>query len=238
LRGIRGRPARDSPRDLGGALDRSIRALCAALRTTFHEAARRLVSDRLSSSRAAQSSVVSPICAHERRRYARCELKKPQLLTWELKVMSQSQKSVDSNGRRRTVALRTPGVAAANAPSARAGDRPAERVPPVWHRPESSSEELFGREPFTYGRVPRYFGTGVPFYQSGPGFTGGYYGYGDEPPEIPTELEREYTHDLYGHEADAQAGTLTRRCPPAIQAMSGAFPGVRRLPKKARKYPP
>ena len=152
--------------------------------------------------------------------------------------MSQSQKSVDSNGRRRTVALRTPGVAAANAPSARAGDRPAERVPPVWHRAESSSEELFGREPFTYGRVPRYFGTGVPFYQSGPGFTGGYYGYGDEPPEIPTELEREYTHDLYGDEADAQAGTLTRRFPPAIQAMSGAFPGVRRLPKKARKYPP
>jgi hypothetical protein len=152
--------------------------------------------------------------------------------------MSQSQKSLNSNGRRRMVALRTPGVAAANVPSARAGGRAAERVPPVWHRPEPSSGELFGREPFTYGRGPRYFGTGVPFYQSGPGFTGGYYGYGDEPPEIPTELEREYAHDLYGDEADAPAGTPTRRFPPAIQAMSGAFSTVRRLPKRARKYPP
>ncbi|MDE2447952.1 MAG: hypothetical protein KGO22_03210, partial [Gammaproteobacteria bacterium] len=52
------------------------------------------------------------------------------------------------------------------------------------HRPQPSSEELFGREPFTSGREPRYYGTGVPFYQSGPGFTGGYYGYGDERPEI------------------------------------------------------
>ena len=153
--------------------------------------------------------------------------------------MSQSQKSMNSNARRRMVALRTPGVAAANTPSAGAGGSPAERVSPVWHRPElSSEEELFGREPFTYGRAPRYFGTGVPFYQSGPGFTGGYYGYGDEPPQIPTELEREYAHDLYGDEADAQASAPTRRFPPAIQAMSGAFPGVRRLPKKARKYPP
>lgn len=152
--------------------------------------------------------------------------------------MSQSQKSVNSNGRRRMVALRTPGVAAANTPSARAGDRLAERVPPVWHRPQPSSEELFGREPFTSGRAPRYFGTGVPFYQSGPGFTGGYYGYGDEPPEIPTELEREYAYDLYGDAPDPQAGPTTRRFPPAIQAMSGAFSSVRRLPRKARKYPP
>jgi len=152
--------------------------------------------------------------------------------------MSQSQKSLNSNGRRRMVALRTPGVAAVNAPSARAGGRVAERVPPVWHRPEPPSEELFGREPFTSGRVPRYFGTGVPFYQSGPGFTGGYYGYGDELPEIPTELEREYAYDLHGDGTDAQAGTPTRRFPPAIQAMSGAFSGVRRLPKKARRYPP
>jgi hypothetical protein len=152
--------------------------------------------------------------------------------------MSQSQKSLNSNGHRRMVALRTPGVAAVNAPSARAGDRPAERVPPVWHRPEPPSEELFGREPFTSGRVPRYFGTGVPFYQSGPGFTGGYYGYGDELPQIPTELEREYAYDLHGDGTDAQAGTPTRRFPPAIQVMSGAFSGVRRLPKKARRYPP
>jgi len=146
--------------------------------------------------------------------------------------MSQSQKSLDSNGRRRMVALRTPGVAAANAPSARAGN------PPVWHRPEPSSEEIFGRVPFTYGRVPRYFGTGVPFYQIGPGFTGGYYGYGDELPEIPTELEREYAYDLRGDGTEAQADTPTPRFPPAIQAMSGAFSSVRRLPKKARTYPP
>lgn len=152
--------------------------------------------------------------------------------------MSQSQKSLNSNGRRRMVALRTPGVAAPKAPSARAGARLAEQVPPVWHRPQPSSEELFGREPFTYGRAPRYFGTGVPFYQSGPGFTGGYYGYGDESPEIPTELEREYAYDLYGDETDAPAATPKRRFASAIQAMSGAFSGVRRLPKKARKYPP
>ena len=123
--------------------------------------------------------------------------------------MSQSQKSL--NGRRRMTA------------------------PPVSYEP--SSEELFGRRPFTYGRVPRYFGTGVPFYQPGPGFTGGYYGYGDESPQIPTELEREYAHDLYGDEG-AQAGTPTRRFPPAIQDMSSAFSGVRRPLRKARKYPP
>src|SRR6185437_10329258 len=69
-------------------------------------------------------------------------------------------------------------------PSRTAARRVREGLPP--------EELLLGREPFTYGRAPRYFGTGVPFYQSGPGFTGGYYGYGDEPPQIPTELEREY----------------------------------------------
>jgi len=151
--------------------------------------------------------------------------------------MSQSQKTLNSNGRRRTVALRTPGVTATNAPSARAGGRLTERIPPVWHRPQLSSEELFGRQPFAHGREPRYFGTGVPGYRSGPGFTGGYYGYGDEPPEIPTELEQEYAYDLYGDRADSQVGAPTQRFPPAIQAMSGAFSAVRRLPRKARKYP-
>lgn len=61
-----------------------------------------------------------------------------------------------------------------------------------------TSEELFGRAPFTHGREARYFGTGVAGYTSGPGYTGGYYGFGDEPPEIATELEREYDADVYG----------------------------------------
>lgn len=150
--------------------------------------------------------------------------------------MSRSQKSLPTNGRRRMAALRIRG--ADNAQFARAGGRPAERAAPVWRRPEPSGEELFGREPFTYGRAPRYFGTGVPFYHSGPGFTGGYYGYGDEPPEIPTELEREYAYDLYGDEPEAHASAPTPRFPPAIQAMSGVFSRVRGLPKKARRYPP
>lgn len=61
------------------------------------------------------------------------------------------------------------------------------------------SEEHFGREPFTYLSEPRFFGTGVPGYLSGPGYTGGYYGYGEEPADIPTELESEYARDVYGY---------------------------------------
>ena len=84
---------------------------------------------------------------------------------------------------------------------------PAGRYPPWRHPgPEAprrpwrlmSSEELFGRVPFTYGREPRYYGTGVAGYSSGPGFTGGYYGFGEEAPEILTELEREYEAELFG----------------------------------------
>jgi hypothetical protein len=101
------------------------------------------------------------------------------------------------------------------------------------HEPEHSwehhSEEYFGRAPFTYGREPRYYGTGVPGYISGPGYTGGYFGYGDEPPEIPTELERAYAYDVYGYgpgtyEPPYRAGS---RRPPE----SGYFP-------RERKYPP
>ena len=92
----------------------------------------------------------------------------------------------------------------------RGGGRPAvgppERYAPWAHpgpwaprRPDRTpSEEFFGRAPFTYGSEPRYYGTGVAGYRSGPGFTGGYYGYGDEQPEISTELEREYAADVYG----------------------------------------
>ncbi len=135
--------------------------------------------------------------------------------------MSQSQKTLHSSGRRRMIAPRT-----------------TEEVPPVWRPTQPSSEELFGREPFTYGRAPRYFGTGVPGYQSGPGFTGGYYGYGDESPQIPTELEREYADDLRGGGPSPQPDTPLHRFPPAIKAMSSAFSGMRRLPREPRKYPP
>lgn len=69
--------------------------------------------------------------------------------------------------------------------------------PPAPHRRSPSSAELFGRTPFTPGPPPRYYGTGVAGYRTGPGFTGGYYGFGDEPAAFPTELEREYLEDLY-----------------------------------------
>lgn len=153
--------------------------------------------------------------------------------------MSQSKKGLQSNGRRRVMAMRAAGVAGREAPPPRGTARPPQRMaPPLHRRPTSSSEELFGREPFTSGREPRYYGTGVPFYQSGPGFTGGYYGYGDEAPAIPTELEREYEYDLYGDRADSQANPTPARFPPAIQAMSGSPLTARSMPKKARKYRP
>jgi hypothetical protein len=87
----------------------------------------------------------------------------------------------------------------------RAGGPPGQYAP--WVQPNRAAprhpgwranEELFGRQPFTFGGEPRYFGTGVAGYTSGPGFTGGYYGYGDEPAELPTELEREYAQEVYG----------------------------------------
>ena len=153
--------------------------------------------------------------------------------------MSQSEKSLQSNARRRMMAVRTAGVAGPEAPPSRGNTRlPQRMAPPMRRRPEPSSEELFGREPFTSGREPRYYGTGVPFYQSGPGFTGGYYGYGGEAPEIPTELEREYEYDLYGDRADWQASPPPERFPPTIQAMSGPSLTARSVPKKVRKYPP
>ena len=103
---------------------------------------------------------------------------------------------------------------------------------PLRRRREVSSGELFGRKPFTYGREPRYFGTGVPGYESGPGFTGGYYGYGDEAPEIPTELEREYAYDLYG---DGPDGGRQQAAP---DATAGAAPEKPRALKPAPRYPP
>lgn len=153
--------------------------------------------------------------------------------------MSQSEKGLQSNGRHRLMAMRAAGVAGPEAAPPRGSARLPQRMAPSVRRgPEPSSEELFGRQPFTSGREPRYYGTGVPFYQSGPGFTGGYYGYGDETPEIPTELEREYDYDLYGDRAAWQASPPVARPLQAIQAMSGSPLTARSVPKKARKYPP
>ena len=115
-----------------------------------------------------------------------------------------------------------------------AGSPPGRFAP--WARPRRaapraspSSEELFGRTPFTYGREPRYFGTGVAGYTSGPGFTGGYYGFGEEPPEIATELEREFVAEVYGPGRE-----LPGYGPGEYAGESDGAPRARRL----SKYPP
>lgn len=64
-----------------------------------------------------------------------------------------------------------------------------------------TSVELFRGERFTYGGAPRYFGTGVAGYVSGPGFTGGCYGYGAEPVSVSRRLERS------GGASEARAAT-------------------------------
>lgn len=141
-----------------------------------------------------------------------------------------SRSSRKSNGRRAEV-LRGPAAAGGVSPrSLGSGSVPA-GAEPLRRRQALSNEELFGRQPFTYGREPRYFGTGVPGYESGPGFTGGYYGYGNEAPEIPTELEREYAYDLYGDEPAAGRS-------PASKTSPGGAPGVPQGLKPAPKYPP
>lgn len=142
-----------------------------------------------------------------------------------------SQSNRKFNGRRAD-APRGPATADRTSPrSLGTGSVPA-RAESLRRRREISSEEFFGRQPFTYGREPRYFGTGIPGYESGPGFTGGYYGYGDEAPEIPTELEREYAYDLYGDGPDED------RSPAASKASPGAPAGIPRSLKPAPKYPP
>lgn len=99
---------------------------------------------------------------------------------------------------------------------------------------EPSSVELFGRRPFTAGTEPRFYGTGVAGYQSGPGFTGGYYGFGDIPPDIPTELEREYAYDLYGEDP----GPGWTADPPVRYAADAARAAPLARTKRVRKYPP
>ena len=96
------------------------------------------------------------------------------------------------------------------------------------------SEEYFGREPFMHGRDARYYGTGVPGYVSGPGYTGGYYGYGDELPEIPTELEREYAYDVYGY----GPGTYEPGHGGPLYPAGGRRPPERPSLPRARRFPP
>jgi hypothetical protein len=106
--------------------------------------------------------------------------------------------------------------------------------PAPGHRPAHHSEQHFGREPFTNVSEPRYFGTGVPGYVSGPGYTGGVYGYGEESPDIPTELESEYAYDVYGYGSGAYQPDLGR--PPY---WSGSRrPSERQYRLRQRKYPP
>lgn len=106
-----------------------------------------------------------------------------------------------------------------NKPLPPAGGRPP---PPAPRRRRSTTEELFGRTPFSAGPDLRYYGTGVAGYTSGPGFTGGYYGFGDEPAPIPTELERAYLQGVYGAPWPSEP-------PPPGQAHPGEAP---------RRYPP
>lgn len=63
--------------------------------------------------------------------------------------MSQSEKGLQPNGRRRVMAVHAAGVAGPEAQPPRASARlPQRMAPPVRRRPEPSSEELFGRQPF------------------------------------------------------------------------------------------
>lgn len=122
------------------------------------------------------------------------------------------------------------GARQASAPSGRFTPAPQPGPGSARRSKGISSQELFGRVPFSYGSDPRYFGTGVPGYTSGPGFTGGYYGYGDEPPQIPTELEREYASDVSGsawHRSGYGPGEY------APGATAGEAP-----PRHVYRYPP
>ncbi|HEV7137938.1 MAG TPA: BON domain-containing protein [Steroidobacteraceae bacterium] len=136
-----------------------------------------------------------------------------------------------SNGYRR------PRTAGALPLRGRTGAATPDSVPPLRRPREPSGVELFGREPFTYGRSPRYYGTGVAGYESGPGFTGGYYGYGSASSEIPTELEREYEYDLYG-ESDPYFEPVAGGYNPARPAATGGGARKYRRATRARRYPP
>jgi hypothetical protein len=120
---------------------------------------------------------------------------------------------------------RSPGAPAHTAPAA---------SPPVPPRRVPSSEELFGREPFTVGPMPRYYGTGVAGYRSGPGFTGGYYGFGGEPPLMPTELEREFREDVSGPDWRIAGQSAARPSLAPAQRTAPARP-YRRGPKGYRR---
>ncbi len=63
--------------------------------------------------------------------------------------------------------------------------------PPVGTTPRpiapDSSEEMFGKPPFSPESEPRLHGTGVP-------------GYGEQPPEVPTELEQDHATGPKGYQ--------------------------------------
>lgn len=137
----------------------------------------------------------------------------------------------------RTGTARASTAARSGAPRGMGGGA-APGAPVAPHRRwEPSSEELFGRKPFTSGPEPRYFGTGVPGYESGPGFTGGYYGYGDESPGMATELEREYAYEVYGEEP-GPGWQPTSSAHPTRPAAPVAPHETLRRPRPARRYPP
>jgi len=85
---------------------------------------------------------------------------------------------------------------------------------------EHSSEQLFGREPFSPPEDPHYYGTGAAGW-GGPGFTGGGYGWGDgtRSPHLP--LEGDYSDESslsYENQVRrdyrAGGGGMRRRYPP------------------------
>lgn len=153
--------------------------------------------------------------------------------------MSQPKRKFNGNRRRPQGAMvRMPRTAGpAGFPADGAGPTSGGAAPPHY-RGEPSEVELFGRRPFTSGAQPRYYGTGVAGYQSGPGFTGGYYGYGGAPFEIPTELEREYAYDVYGEEPDPDWDPAGPAHQPRSHVAANARARLARLPKRAPKYPP
>ncbi len=148
--------------------------------------------------------------------------------------MTMAQNTVKFAPRRRAP-LQDPRAAFSARRQRESGPRPIPVQPVHPPAPEFSSEEFFGREPFTYGPGLRYYGTGFPG-RGGPGFTGGYYGYSDEPPEIPTELEREYARYLYGSGAAPSWHSMPAEYNPYRSAVGGG--GAQAAPAPVRRFPP
>lgn len=137
----------------------------------------------------------------------------------------------------RSAPLRRSNAADPGVPRGRTVGPPPVGTVSAVRRRQPSSEELFGRRPFASGPELRYFGTGVAGYESGPGFTGGYYGYGDQPPEMPTELEREYAYEVYGEDA-GPGWSSVRAFSPSGGYAPAVPPAAARHPQHVRRYPP